>query len=48
MVDENTAPSMDYKGKMYYFMKPEHREMFKKDPDKFLNRGTENSGHMNM
>jgi YHS domain-containing protein len=28
----------DHEGKTYYFMNPTHREMFLKNPSKFLNR----------
>jgi YHS domain-containing protein len=38
MVDVNTAPTTEYKGKKYYFHMPEHKVMFEKDPEKFLNR----------
>ena len=38
MVDENTAPTTEYKSTKYYFHKPEHKVMFVKDPEKFLNR----------
>ncbi len=38
MVDENTAPTTGYKGTKYYFHKPEHKVMFEKDTEKFLNR----------
>ena len=30
--------SAEHEGKTYYFMNPTHREMFLKDPSKFLNR----------
>jgi YHS domain-containing protein len=30
--------STQYEGKTYYFMNNTHREMFLKDPSKFLNR----------
>ncbi len=36
MVDENTAPSLEHKGKKYYFMNPTHKEMFEADPEKYL------------
>ncbi len=45
MVDENTAPSLEYKGKEYFFMGPEHKEMFEKDPEKFLGQQNAMSGH---
>ncbi len=38
MVDESTAPSTEYKGKTYYFHEPEHKVMFDKDPEKFLDK----------
>ena len=38
MVNEETSPSIRYQGKKYYFHKPEHKVMFKKDPEKFLSR----------
>lgn len=38
MVDENTAPSSEYMGKKYYFHEPEHKVMFDKAPEKFLNQ----------
>lgn len=45
MVDENTAPSLEYKGKTYYFMNPVHMANFEKDPEKFLGRDEMESGH---
>lgn len=45
MVDENTAPSSVYKGKEYYFHKPQHKAMFDKDPGKFLGKQNTQSGH---
>jgi YHS domain-containing protein len=45
MVNENTAPSTEYKGKIFYFMNPIHKEMFQKDPEKFLSNKKEMSGH---
>lgn len=45
MVDPNTAPSLEYKGKKYYFMNPTHKAMFEKDPEKFLNKPQIMSGH---
>jgi YHS domain-containing protein len=38
MVDENTAPSLEHKGKKYYFMNPTHKEMFEADPGKYLDQ----------
>jgi len=35
MVDEATAPSLEYQGKKYFFMSPDHKEMFEQDPDKY-------------
>jgi YHS domain-containing protein len=46
MVDESTAPSSEYKGEKYYFMNPVHKEMFEKDPEKFLNREQNDNMHM--
>jgi YHS domain-containing protein len=45
MVDENTAPSLEYKGKKHYFMNTIHKELFEKDPEKFLGKPKEMSGH---
>ncbi|HSF81941.1 MAG TPA: YHS domain-containing protein [Anaerolineales bacterium] len=45
MVDENTAPSSEYKGKKYYFMNPTHKALFDKDPAKFLDRQLNRSDH---
>jgi YHS domain-containing protein len=44
MVDENTAPSSEYKGKKYYFMNPTHKSMFDKDPEKFLGQSSGQGG----
>jgi YHS domain-containing protein len=44
MVNEKTAPSLEYKGKTYYFMDSTHRDMFKKDPEKYLTN-QENQSH---
>lgn len=38
MVDENTAPNLEYEGRTYYFMNEQHRDLFEDNPDKFLNR----------
>jgi YHS domain-containing protein len=38
MVDENTAPNSEYKGETYYFMNPIHKDMFDKDPEKYLGK----------
>ncbi len=45
MVDENTAPSLEFKGKKYYFMKLANMDMFEKDPEKFLGQQNAMSGH---
>lgn len=45
MVNESTAPTLVYKGKTYYFHKPQHKLMFEKDPEKFLNRPGAQHGH---
>lgn len=47
-VDEKSAPSMEHNGKKYYFMDDNHRGMFKKDPEKFLNRESHQSKHKSM
>lgn len=36
MVDEKTAPVSEYKGKKYYFHKPQHKAMFDKDPERYF------------
>ncbi len=46
MVDENTAPSSAYKGDTYYFMEPAHKEMFDKDPEKFLSKSSSQDNKM--
>jgi YHS domain-containing protein len=46
MVDENTAPTSEYKGETYYFHKPVHKEMFDKDPEKFLSKTSDQSSQM--
>ncbi|MHA2225066.1 MAG: YHS domain-containing protein [Candidatus Hodarchaeales archaeon] len=38
MVNENTAPSSEYMGATYHFMNEKHKEMFNKDPEKFVNK----------
>jgi YHS domain-containing protein len=43
MVDENKAPSSNYQGRTFYFHKPVHKEMFDKDPEKFLSRQPDSS-----
>jgi YHS domain-containing protein len=45
MVDEKTAPSLEYDGKKYYFHELAHKEMFEKDPEKFLGQQNVMSGH---
>lgn len=45
MVDEKTAPSIEYKGKTYYFMNETHKDMFKADPEKYL---SQEKKHMDM
>ena len=30
------APSLEYKGKTYYFMSKKHKATFEKDPEKFI------------
>lgn len=44
MADEN-GPSSEYKGKRYYFHTPQHKLMFDKDPEKFLNKQSTMSSH---
>ncbi len=46
MVDENTAPSSEYKGKTYYFMNQTHKEMFDQDPEKYLSKSSSKEDHM--
>ncbi len=46
MVDEATAPSTEYEGKTYYFHKPVHKDMFDKDPGKFLSKLSDQSQDM--
>ncbi|NIS81070.1 MAG: YHS domain-containing protein [Anaerolineales bacterium] len=48
MVDENTAPSSEYKGETYYFMNPTHKAMFDNDPEKFLKKRREAGDPMSM
>jgi YHS domain-containing protein len=45
MVNESTAPSLEYRGKKYYFMNPIHKDMFEKDPEKFLAQKKNMSSH---
>lgn len=46
MVDEKTAPSLEYGGTTYYFMNPSHKEMFEKDPEKYLSQESDQMDHM--
>jgi YHS domain-containing protein len=46
MVDENTATSFEYKGETYHFMNPIHRDMFIRDPAKFLSKSSDQNEHM--
>jgi YHS domain-containing protein len=46
MVDKNTSPSSEYKGNTYYFHTPVHKEMFDKDPEKFLSKTPDHSKPM--
>ena len=48
MVNEGTAPRSEYKGKTYYFMNPVHKEMFAKDPERFIKAGATRSGMKGM
>jgi YHS domain-containing protein len=43
MVDENTSPTSNYKGTTYYFHKPVHKDMFDKEPEKFLNQQSDST-----
>ena len=36
MANENSSPTLEYKGKRYYFHTPQHKLMFEKDPEKYL------------
>ncbi len=45
MVDENSAPTSLYKGKKYYFHKPQHKAMFDKDPERYLGQQKTQSSH---
>lgn len=46
MVDKNTAPNFDYNGETYYFMNPTHKDMFIKDPEKYLSKSPDQGDHM--
>jgi YHS domain-containing protein len=46
MVDKSTSPSSEYKGNTYYFHTPVHKEMFDKDPEKFLSKTPDHSKPM--
>jgi YHS domain-containing protein len=35
MVDEATAPSLEYEGNMYFFMNETHKKMFEGDPVRY-------------
>jgi len=41
MMADETAPSSEYKGNTYYFHTPTHKEMFDKDPEKFLSKSSD-------
>jgi YHS domain-containing protein len=45
MVDEKTAPTSVYKGKKYYFHKPQHKVMFDNDPERYLSQRNLQSSH---
>ena len=45
MVDEKTAPSLEHKGRTYYFMDDTHRAVFKKEPDKYLGKAPKHGDH---
>ena len=45
MVDKNTAPSLEYNGKTYYFMNEQHLSRFKNEPEKFLGKTKESMDH---
>ncbi|HEY5692132.1 MAG TPA: YHS domain-containing protein [Cyclobacteriaceae bacterium] len=38
MVDPKTAPSLEYQGKIYFFMNPTHKVLFENNPDKFIGK----------
>ncbi|MHA2093647.1 MAG: YHS domain-containing protein [Candidatus Hodarchaeales archaeon] len=44
MVDEKTSPTSSYKGTTYYFHKPVHKDMFDKEPEKFLDQQSDSTG----
>lgn len=44
-VDEDTAPSFEYRGKRYFFMDEEHKALFSENPEKFLDQNKEHHGH---
>ena len=48
MVDENSSPSTEYKGKTYYFMSPAHQKIFETDPEKILSQQSDSSGMSDM
>ncbi|MHA2248394.1 MAG: YHS domain-containing protein [Candidatus Hodarchaeales archaeon] len=47
MVDEKKSPTSNYKGTTYYFHNPVHKDMFDKEPEKFLKQQSSYTG-MNM
>lgn len=45
-VDEKAAAATsEYKGKTYYFCAPGCKAAFDKDPEKYLGKGEEHTGH---
>ena len=48
MVDEGTAPRSEHKEKTYYFMNSVHKEMFDKDPERFIKAGADHRGMQGM
>lgn len=45
-VDEKKAAgTSEYKGKTYYFCAPVCKQVFDKDPEKYLGTSSEESGH---
>ncbi len=45
MVDEDNAPSSEYKGKEYYFMNQTMKTMFDENPEKYLGKKQAQSQH---
>ena len=35
MVNEATAPNLEFKGNMYFFMNETHKQMFEEDPARY-------------